>query len=58
MSQAMQPYAQWKKDNHLALLEKCYEAYGPKFDEYEDFIEAEYSKASKAHKLESESPSP
>ncbi|RMT05702.1 hypothetical protein ALP54_04086 [Pseudomonas amygdali pv. lachrymans] len=58
MPKAMLPYAEWKKENHLALLEKCYETYGPRIDEYEDFVEAEYAKASKAHRIESDSPTP
>jgi len=52
------PYAQWKKENHLALLEKCYETYGPRIDEYEYFVEAEYAKASKTHRIEGDSPAP
>ena len=42
MPKSIPPYAEWKKENHLALLEKSYETYGPRIDdEYEDFIEAE-----------------
>lgn len=58
MPKAMPPYAEWKKENPLALLEKSYKTYGPRIDEYEDFIEAKCAQASKAHLIESDNPAP
>lgn len=58
MTAPLKPYAQWRQDNYLKLMEDAYAIYGCKIDEYADFAEAEYRKAQKAHLETSESPSP